>query len=291
MCLESETVFSKDMACGGSRPFDITNEDFEWDYDGEQVKECMPRDSFGRRELRRRLSLDSDDGLPSQESTARTRRSILRERLLNHQRNNLQICFATDDAMHDVDDEESCKDSEPHSVESVNDPCLEIDQKDHDQSQDLPKTLFSKISFKPFFSIPGFSSKETCQPNSVNGQSFQSFEECHEHILSEAKKAMKSAKEMASMQMQLEKQQSKASRVLGIEATKDTPMTQVTQESLSSLTKKQMTSILKKLTESTDNLNARLLKLLEERDELNMEQDSLLMDIEDLTRFLHSQDL
>ena len=288
------------MASTSNRPFASKDDDFEWDYDSKDVKESVPRDSYDRRELRRRLSLDSDqeDGSTSQFS-ARVRRSNLRERLMNHGRNNLQICFVNDEGIDqddEDDDESSCKDSsEPYSVESVQDPCLETDQKDnhHHSQQDIPtKNLFSKINFKPF-SISVFGTKESSQSlSSSQSKSFQSFEECHEHILSEAKKALKSAKEMARMQMQLEREQSKASKVLGIIPVEGVvKRNKLKKESLKSIKNKQLSSVLKDLTEQTDKLNVCLLKMLEERDELQMEQDSLLLDIEDLTRFLQSQDL
>ena len=106
------------------------------------------------------------------------------------------------------------------------------------------------------------------------------------------KKALKSAKEMARMQMQLEREQSKASKVLGIlPAEGIVKHDKLKKESLKSIKNKELSSVLKDLTEQTDKLNVCLLKLLEERDELQMEQDSLLLDIEDLTRFLQSQDL
>lgn len=350
--------------------FAETRSDFEWDYDSRNLptnssvaKNESPADPFSndleqcnydRRELRRRLSLDSDqeDELNSQ-FAMRVKRSNLRERL--QQRMNLQICFVDNEA--EDDDEDSNGDLltihdqdisiDEHNIDSlgnisnssvkVNDSLNSI-QSSHQQKNTTQKSISSQNSsqpnsngvsdlsknkeqektqvsshtsslldssnkllskFKPLFTLSPFSNLNFTQVknpsiNSGNGISdlhFDTFEEYHRHIHNEAKKALKSAKEMAQMQMQLEKDQSKANKILGIKVDKKSSFANLKKDSsqLSKMSISQLKHLIDQINAKATELNVTLVKLLEERDELNMEQDSLLIDIEDLTRFFLSQ--
>jgi len=311
-------------------PFEESN-DFEWDADGmKDVSKPKKDDSKGdqevipydRRELRRRLSLDSDtEDSASSQFSARVRRSNLRERL--QQKMNLQICFVNDgDAKDGADDDganqpEGNGDALMSSLDSTSYESLgksmtsdtskssEVASNEPEESHDsLTSTILSKINFKPLFSLPVFSSlnnSSATNPSTKDQPTFATFHNYLRHIHSEAKKALKSAKEMAQMQIQLERQQRKASRILGLSdsMTSTTEVThpsnqtpsEHTKEYLKNTSLKRLKQVVKQIESRTEELNVLLVKLLEERDDLQIEQDSLLIDIEDLTRYLSSQTL
>lgn len=346
--------------------------DFEWDYDGRNgptnsafannttttadtflsdMEEC----NYDRRELRRRLSLDSDheDEVNSQ-FAMRVKRSNLRERL--QQRMNLQICFVdngeeddqasdsdrytaddtelaiTDDHNHDSlgnisnsslnmydsfsstqskashplnqksrSDKESSAASSADSesiVKTNNIKESKVDCQSNTQSfLDSSNRLLSK--FKPLFTFAPFSNfnlsndkqSNLHQITGMNDGNFATFEEYHRHIHDEAKKALKAAREMAQMQMQLEKDQSKSNNGIhdDISATASCNHVKLDENQLAKASLSHIKHYIQQINAKTSELNLSLVKLLEERDELNMEQDSLLIDIEDLTRFFLSQ--
>lgn len=274
------------MAAASALGHRKSTKDLEWDYDAAPADDIAAGDSelpaYDRREMRRRLSLDSDheEEIGSQIS-ARIRRSILRERL--NQRQNLQICFMQDEITNaDGDSETDDPDHEDHPVamqtsgysavsgqENEDRNQITAVTKSTDQNQD--KIPQSNGIFSQWFG--SFSSKSTAS-GSIR-KNFSSFDEYHKHIHAEAKKALKSAKEMAWMQMQLEKQQTAA----------DEPVKQSIAQ-LNSMTRMKLRLLITKIVNKTEQLNVALLKMLEERDELHMEQDSLLVDIQDLTQFL-----
>jgi hypothetical protein len=291
--------------------------DLEWDYDaapaddiatgGGDCDSVNELPAYDRREMRRRLSLDSDheEEIGSQIS-ARIRRSILRERM--NQRQNLQICFMQDDITNtDIDDDsgdEAGNENDHHAVvpmqtsgysavsgqENEDRNQISSVSKSSDQTCDKQCQSNGNILTQWFGS---FSSKSSVT-ESIR-KNFSSFDEYHKHIHTEAKKALKSAKECARMQMMLEKQQNKATRVLGVHpgdglaanVTED-PLTHSVDE-LKSMTRMKLRLLITKIVNKTEQLNGALLKMLEERDELHMEQDSLLVDIQDLTQFLNSK--
>lgn len=292
------------MAASLSQQRKVTK-DLEWDYDSAPTDDMGDSDSvselpeYDRKELRRRLSLDSDhdeDEIGSQIS-ARIRRSILRERL--NQRQNLQICFMQDDGTSGDMDSDDVDDGEEDAPgvriptsgyskvgEQENENTHPVSNKMTKDEENVKVTHPSNILSQL---ISSFSSKNN--ESECIRKNFASFDEYHKQIHAEAKKALKSAKEMAKMQMQLEREQSKASRVLGIppDPVSSHPHPVPSSHSdLTSMTRMQLRLLITKIVNRTEQLNVSLLRMLEERDELHMEQDSLLVDIQDMTQFLHS---
>lgn len=95
---------------------------------------------------------------------------------------------------------------------------------------------------------------------------------------------------MAKMQIELEKMNRKKSPIAGIVGLQggflDDTKKKLTPRTLSNLNLAQLQVIFNDLHTQIENYNELLLKHLEERDDLHMEQDAKLVDIEDLTRRL-----
>eukprot|EP00058_Branchiostoma_floridae_P014395 XP_002599883.1 hypothetical protein BRAFLDRAFT_230159 [Branchiostoma floridae] len=108
----------------------------------------------------------------------------------------------------------------------------------------------------------------------------------------EAQLALAMAKPMAQMQMEVEKQNRKKSPVADVVAA--TPSMAVISENLKrrklkqrdlmNMSPGQLQVIVNDLHCEIESLNEELVQALMARDELHMEQDSMLVDIEDLTR-------
>ncbi|XP_078613109.1 IQCJ-SCHIP1 readthrough transcript protein-like isoform X4 [Branchiostoma floridae x Branchiostoma japonicum] len=113
----------------------------------------------------------------------------------------------------------------------------------------------------------------------------------------EAQLALAMAKPMAQMQMEVEKQNRKKSPVADVVAA--TPSMAVISENLKrrklkqrdlmNMSPGQLQVIVNDLHCEIESLNEELVQALMARDELHMEQDSMLVDIEDLTRQAHAQ--
>uniref|UniRef100_A0A6P7F9E4 Uncharacterized protein LOC114327075 n=1 Tax=Diabrotica virgifera virgifera TaxID=50390 RepID=A0A6P7F9E4_DIAVI len=117
-------------------------------------------------------------------------------------------------------------------------------------------------------------------------------------LQTEARMALAQAKEMARMQMEIEKQRQKKSPItemirtsmekVGIPFPED--KRRLSRQILTDMNVAQLQVIVNDLHTQIENLNDSLVKFLMARDDLHMEQDSMLVDIEDLTRYLGAKE-
>ncbi|CAN7996252.1 unnamed protein product [Ixodes hexagonus] len=106
-------------------------------------------------------------------------------------------------------------------------------------------------------------------------------------LQAEARMALAQAKEMARMQMEVERQQRKKSpiaEIVGI-AFPDSRH-RLSRQMLTDMNVAQLQVIVNDLHSQIESHNEDLVRFLLERDDLHMEQDSMLVDIEDMTRYL-----
>lgn len=117
-------------------------------------------------------------------------------------------------------------------------------------------------------------------------------------LQTEARMALAQAKEMARMQMEIERQRQKKSPItemvrhsmekVGIPFPED--RRRLSRQILTEMNVAQLQVIVNDLHTQIEILNESLVKFLMARDDLHMEQDSMLVDIEDLTRFLAAKE-
>ncbi|XP_045470172.1 general transcriptional corepressor trfA isoform X2 [Harmonia axyridis] len=117
-------------------------------------------------------------------------------------------------------------------------------------------------------------------------------------LQTEARMALAQAKEMARMQMEIEKQRQKKSPItemvrhslekVGIPFPED--KRRLSRQILTEMNVAQLQVIVNDLHTQIETLNENLVKFLMDRDDLHMEQDSMLVDIEDLTRYLGAKE-
>ncbi|KAH1001808.1 hypothetical protein HUJ04_005774 [Dendroctonus ponderosae] len=117
-------------------------------------------------------------------------------------------------------------------------------------------------------------------------------------LQTEARMALAQAKEMARMQMEIEKQKQKKSPItemvrhslekVGIPFPEE--KRRLSRQILTEMNVAQLQVIVNDLHTQIETLNEQLVKFLMDRDDLHMEQDSKLVDIEDLTRYLGAKE-
>lgn len=117
-------------------------------------------------------------------------------------------------------------------------------------------------------------------------------------LQTEARMALAQAKQMARMQMEIEKQKQKKSPItemvrhslekVGIPFPEN--KRRLSRQILTEMNVAQLQVIVNDLHTQIENLNEQLVKSLMTRDDLHMEQDSMLVDIEDLTRYLGAKE-
>ncbi|KAJ8977714.1 hypothetical protein NQ317_007262 [Molorchus minor] len=117
-------------------------------------------------------------------------------------------------------------------------------------------------------------------------------------LQTEARMALAQAKEMARMQMQIERQKQKKSPItemvrhslekVGIPFPEE--KRRLSRQILTEMNVAQLQVIVNDLHTQIETLNENLVKFLMNRDDLHMEQDSMLVDIEDLTRYLGAKE-
>uniref|UniRef100_A0A336LV62 CSON005614 protein n=1 Tax=Culicoides sonorensis TaxID=179676 RepID=A0A336LV62_CULSO len=113
----------------------------------------------------------------------------------------------------------------------------------------------------------------------------------------EARMALAQAKDMAHLQMELEKQKTQCPVTQIIHTALNKALIhmpegkrRVSRQLLTEFTVPQLRIIVNELNGNIEKLNEHLVQILMERDELHMGQDSMLVDIEDLTRYLAAKE-
>ncbi|XP_013785612.1 general transcriptional corepressor trfA-like [Limulus polyphemus] len=260
-----------------------------------------------REEIRRKLAMDSDgDDYYCGERV--TKKPSLSTRLQSGM--NLQICFMNERAS----DQES--QGSDHDLESsfqkenicglssaVENTSRLTDASDKDktvsnstlaESTSSSQSLGSKRQ-RPsiFFNRPKNWSLQSTQKNSKRKEKEEEQEDFmtrQARLQAEARMALAQAKEMARMQMEVERQRKKKSPIADIVGfTLPDGRHRLSRQILTDMNVAQLQVIVNDLHTQIENLNEELVQLLLERDDLHMQQDSMLVDIEDLTRYLNAK--
>lgn len=218
-----------------------------------------------RESIRQKLALGSffDDGPGIYTSCSKSGKPSLSSRLQSGM--NLQICF--------VNDSGSDKDSD-------------ADDSRTETSLDTPLSPMSKQS-------SSYSDRDTTEDDSESLDD-SDFLSRQKKLQAEARLALAMAKPMAKMQVEVEKQNRKKSPVADLlphmpHISECLMKRSLKPTDLRDMTLGQLQVIVNDLHSQIEGLNEELVQLLLIRDELQMEQDAMLVDIEDLTRHAQSQ--
>ncbi|GAB0095983.1 hypothetical protein DMENIID0001_114270 [Sergentomyia squamirostris] len=255
------------------------------------AKEEERRKRNDREEIRRRLAMDAEDDYLSRAihhgSDKPGRKPSLHSRLQSGM--NLQICFMN----------ETASDNESLSSDSETCPKLSaLSQGSHGKKKSSPpKTVRPKMARPLSLPLPATTTATsiTCDEASQEEANFFTRQA---QLQIEARMALAQAKDMAHMQMEIERQRLRQS-----------PITEMIRNSLdkvgvyfppekrrlsryflTDLNIAQLQVIVNEMHNQIEVLNETLVKFLMERDELHMGQDSMLVDIEDLTRYFGAKE-
>ncbi|KAF5274698.1 hypothetical protein FQA39_LY07090 [Lamprigera yunnana] len=235
-----------------------------------------------REEIRRRLAMGSEDDYYSDRPG---RKPSLQARLQSGM--NLQICFMN----------ETASDTDSPSSDSE---CPMTNPKEQ-RSPKLTKTipvqselLDTVIPTRPATLSIG---QPLLQPVTER-MTEPDFFTRQARLQTEARMALAQAKEMARMQMEIERQRQIKSPItemvrhslekVGIPFPEE--RRRLSRQILTEMNVAQLQVIVNDLHTQIETLNEVLVKFLMERDDLHMEQDSMLVDIEDLTRYLGAKE-
>uniref|UniRef100_A0A131YYC6 Schwannomin-interacting protein 1 n=1 Tax=Rhipicephalus appendiculatus TaxID=34631 RepID=A0A131YYC6_RHIAP len=131
--------------------------------------------------------------------------------------------------------------------------------------------------------------KKEASSESWNGEDFATRQA---RLQAEARAALAQAKEMARMQMEVERQQKKKSPIADIVGISfPDSRHRLSRQMLNDMNVAQLQVIVNDLHSQIESHNEDLVKFLLERDDLHMEQDSMLVDIEDMTRYLGAKNM
>lgn len=129
--------------------------------------------------------------------------------------------------------------------------------------------------------------KKECSSAAEERWSGEDFATRQARLQAEARAALAQAREMARMQMEVERQQKKKSPIADIVGISfPDSRHRLGRQLLNDMNVAQLQVIVNDLHSQIESHNEDLVKFLLERDDLHMEQDSMLVDIEDMTRFL-----
>lgn len=235
------------------------------------TKEEERRRRNDREEIRRKLAMGVDE---DQTSDRPHRKPSLHSRLQSGM--NLQICFMNETAS---DCESQCSDTESTQ----------------DREGDVERVSV------------GSSSSKCSTPHTGRNSSSQSESDLREEnffarqaqLQQEARLALAQAKEMARMQMEIEKQNKKKSPIAEVVRASFNKIgvpfpdskRRISRQILTDMNVAQLQVIVNDLHTQIESLNEDLVTFLMERDDLHMEQDSMLVDIEDLTKHIGAKEL
>lgn len=246
-----------------------------------------------REEIRRRLAMGSEDADYYTSDQRPGKKPSLQARLQSGM--NLQICFMNE-TLSDTESPGSEGDI-PSSGASALVSSKALTPKTEASSERL---LGAAIPSKPVrpLSLPLRldSDREWREHSSLMTEA--DFLARQAQLQTEARMALAQAKDMAHMQMELERQKQNASPItemvrhtlkkVGVSFPED--RRRLSRQILTEMNVAQLQVIVNDLHTQIEYLNESLVRFLMERDDLHMEQDSMLVDIEDLTRYLGAKE-
>ncbi|XP_069164465.1 uncharacterized protein Schip1 isoform X2 [Procambarus clarkii] len=235
------------------------------------TKEEERRRRNDREEIRRKLAMGIDD---DQVMERPHRKPSLHSRLQSGM--NLQICFMNETAS---DCESQCSDTESTQDRDVD--------TDHITSANSKTSTPLALRTRTSHSEPDIRNKEV------------DFFARQAQLQAEARMALAQAKEMARMQMEIEKQSKKKSPIADIVRASFNKIgvpfpdskRRISRQILTDMNVAQLQVIVNDLHTQIESLNEDLVTFLMERDDLHMEQDSMLVDIEDLTKHIGAKEM
>ncbi|KAK5646291.1 hypothetical protein RI129_004755 [Pyrocoelia pectoralis] len=236
-----------------------------------------------REEIRRRLAMGSEDDYYSDRPG---RKPSLQARLQSGM--NLQICFMN----------ETASDTDSPSSDSE---CPMTNPKEQRMSPKINKTVSTRPEIiepsLPIRPVTLSIGQPLLQPVTEHMTETDFFTR-QARLQTEARMALAQAKEMARMQMEIERQRQVKSPItemvrhslekVGIPFPEE--RRRLSRQILTEMNVAQLQVIVNDLHTQIETLNEVLVKFLMERDDLHMEQDSMLVDIEDLTRYLGAKE-
>ncbi|CAG4944408.1 unnamed protein product [Colias eurytheme] len=258
-----------------------------------------------REEIRKRLAMgvDTDEYYSLGHIDRPGKKPSLHSRLQNGK--NLQICFMNETASDnesqtsDLDrnlhsDTKSLSRSSLFSKSSFNHPYQTRPLSVNITRNDKINTVQSGFKFNPGSFISKSSKSRSSQSLNHIELKESDFYALQSTLQTEARIALAQAKEMARIQMEHERRSRPVSPVTEMLRRSmekaNVPLApdrrRVSRQILTDMNIAQLQVIVNELHSQIESLNDTLVKLLMARDELHMGQDSMLVDIEDLTRYL-----
>ncbi|XP_045510985.1 schwannomin-interacting protein 1 homolog isoform X1 [Colias croceus] len=269
------------------------------------AKEAERRKRNDREEIRKRLAMgvDTDEYYSLGHVDRPGKKPSLHSRLQNGK--NLQICFMNETASDnesqtsDLDrnlhsDTKSLSRSSLFSKSSFNHPYQTRPLSVNITRNDKINTVQSGFKFNPGSFISKSSKSRSSQSLNHIELKESDFYALQSTLQTEARIALAQAKEMARIQMEHERRSRPVSPVTEMLRRSmekaNVPLApdrrRVSRQILTDMNIAQLQVIVNELHSQIESLNDTLVKLLMARDELHMGQDSMLVDIEDLTRYL-----
>uniref|UniRef100_A0A034V9Q2 Schwannomin-interacting protein 1 n=1 Tax=Bactrocera dorsalis TaxID=27457 RepID=A0A034V9Q2_BACDO len=256
-----------------------------------------------REEIRRRLAMGSEE--PNQESKERNAwKTGIQSRLANAQLGRLNDP-SSDTESHSSDSETCPKLSKGRQVDNM--CALNISLADKPTYPYAGSGHASISSLSSAATANKYQIQQQMQRSHSKQQSFQTpmsafssedlecdFFTKQAKLQIEARMALAQAKEMAHMQMEIERQNRRVSpitdiirvslRKVGVQMTAD--KRRVSRQMLTDMNIAQLQILVNSLHTHIEELNESLVHNLMERDDLHVSQDSMLVDIEELTRYI-----
>nr|XP_018898749.1 PREDICTED: uncharacterized protein LOC109031610 [Bemisia tabaci] len=231
-----------------------------------------------REEIRRRLASGDTEEFPS--NNRPRKKPSLQSRLQNGM--NLQICFMNET----MSDNESPSSDQESPVKTASSKTSQSEL-----SEPSPKPLTSKTV------RPLFNNKTQPVPQEAMQVETDFFTQ-QAKLQADARQALAEAKETARRQMEIERERMTTSPITDMLRASLTKVgvpfpeerRRLSRQLLTNLNVAQLQVIVNDLHTQIEILNEDLVKMLMERDELHMGQDSMLVDIEDLTRYLGAKE-